>query len=260
MRRRVRAYRRKKTAPLAWREFADQVFWGVCLSLVMAALVGGGWAGYRYIAEAGTLDLREVDVRGAERVGGELADYMRIRAGTTLTELDTERLRRRIEAHPWIRSAEVTRRWPDGLQIHIQEREPVLLHLTRRFYVVDKRGGWIKPYEARDGLDLPVVTGLSPRPVTEAAEALRRLARLVDFWDDPDGPVQVGEVHYLGPQEVWVYPVGEGPRLLLSLEESSWPESRVRLERVISETRRIGVELQSIDLLYPGKAIARRKT
>ncbi len=260
MKRRSSRYARKRRPAVKWREVGRQVFWAGCLTVIVGALSGGIWFTWRQVLESGAIDLREIEVFGARRVGSELGQYLQLGHGTPLSRIDTDVVRMRLEKHPWVRSAEVEKHFPHRLTLRIVEREPALLHLTRRLYVVDTEGVWVKAWEPDDAIDLPVVTGVQPVPVTEATGVLRDLASFVEYWDAPTSPVRVGEVHYAGAGEVWVYPMDHGPLLHLPLDAGLWPQARARLGRVLEEARRIGLELQVIDLLYPDRAVARRKT
>lgn len=258
-RRRRRTYRRSRQSTIPWRDVGRHLFWAGCLTLLVAALGSGGWVGYRSLMVSGLLDVKDIDVYGANRVGPELGAYLQLPERASMLEVDTERLTQRLEKHPWIKNAHVRKRYPNGLALTLEERTPALLHLTRNLYVADTDGVWIKQLDGDEVFDLPVVTGLSPRPVTTAVDTLRSLAAFVQYWEEPAGPVRIGEIHYVGIDAVWVYPMGEGPRFHLPLDPARWDQARARLIRVMNEARSLGLELKVVDLLYPDRVIAQRK-
>jgi cell division septal protein FtsQ len=231
-----------------------------CLSLLVGGFAGGGWFIHKQILKSGALDVTEVAVFGAKRVGDELAAYLQLRPRMPLSEVDTERIEARLARHPWVKAAAVNKDYPHKLVVRLEEREPFLYHLASgAFYVVDREGVWIKEYDEADGFDLPVVTNIAVEPVTAATAALRRVADFITYWDAVSSPVRVGEVHYVNESEVIVYTLSEGPSLHLSLDADQWPALRDRLVRVLEEAKRMGVELRRVDLLYPDRAIALRK-
>ena len=80
---------------------------------------------------------------------------------SNLLALSVGTLRRRIEAHGWIESAEIRREWPSRLQITIKERRPLaILSLPDGLYYADRQGLPFAPAEPPEELDFPVVTGL----------------------------------------------------------------------------------------------------
>lgn len=260
MNRRIRRHNRRNQTPVRWREIGSRLFWAGCLTLLATTFFSGSWFAYERVMASGYLNVREVAVLGARRVGPELADYLQLGMKTPLSRIEPVKIEGRLQKHPWIRTSRVEKDYPGKLVIHIEERDPALFHLASKLFVVDMDGAWIKPYDAADGLDLPVATGVNALPVTAATENLRKLAHFVRYWDQESSPVQIGEVHFLNADEVVVYTLAAGPVLHLPLSQEKWPLAKERLARVLIEAKRIGVQLLSIDLLYPDRAVAQRKT
>lgn len=72
-----------------------------------------------------------------------------------------EEMRERLLDHRWVASAEVERRLPGTLRIHIREHEPVaILALSGTTYLVSSEGVVFKQLGATDPVDLPVITGV----------------------------------------------------------------------------------------------------
>ncbi len=255
---RYRSAARRRAPSPALRVWLQQAFWASCLTLVIAAVAGGCWFAYRQLLASGAIELREIAVHGARRVGSELNQYLQLRPGMPLSWIDEDVVEARIAKHPWVKDVEVERKYPHGLHIRLTEREPALLHLADALYVVDRDGVWVEPAGAE--VDLPVVTGISPKPATQATERLRALARFAGYWDGATSPVRIGELHFVSDNEVVLYPVGKGMRIHLPLAPEAWPMARERLQRVLREAGRLGVSLNVVDLLFPDRVVARRKT
>lgn len=231
-----------------------------CLTLLVGTFAGGGFAAYRQFMRSGAIEVREVEVFGAEHVGSELAGYLRLGKNTPLSAIDTGVVEERLAKHPWVKSAKLEKHYPHKLVVRIEERRPVLLHLADKLYLVDAEGGWIKPLAAGELFDLPVATNVSAEPATAATARLRALAGFVGYWDTPASPLRLGEVRYVSPAEVVVYAAASGTRLHLPLDPGRWPAARERLARVLAEAKKMNLELRSIDLLYPDRAVAERKS
>ena len=257
-----RIHRSARTAerPVDWRALGSRVFWMACLTLLVGSFLGGGFFAYRQLMRSGSIDVREVQVFGAAHVGSELADYLRLGKKTPLSAIDAAVVEARLAKHPWVKRAKLEKHYPHKLVVRIEERTPALLHLADKLYIVDADGDWIKPLADGENFDLPVVTGVIAEPATAATSRLQRLAAFIGYWDAATSPVHVGEVRYVSDAEVIVYTTGNRAQLHLPLDAGRWPLLRERLERVLSEAKKMNLELRSIDLLYPDRAVAERKT
>lgn len=230
-----------------------------CLTVLVGGSLGGLWFAYRSVMRSGAIDVREVAVTGAKHVGPELADYLRLGKRTPLSGIDADQLARRLERHPWVKAAAVEKRYPHKLVLNLVEREPALLHLAGKLYLVDREGAWIKVAAPEDGFDLPVVTGVPLEPVTAATRKLRRLAEFAAYWDAATSPVRIGELRYVNDSEVLVYTLGEATAVSLPLDPAQWAPVRERLGQVMREARKLGLRMKTLDMLYPDRAIAQTK-
>lgn len=93
----------------------------------------------------------------------------------------------RVEAHPLVRSARISRRLPDGLVVEVEERQPVALAATPILEPVDGEGHRLPIDPTRHGLDLPIIASdrmppdgasVFPEEVRELARELQRLRRV----------------------------------------------------------------------------------
>ncbi len=106
-------------------------------------------------------DIRNIEISGTHRLS---PDLIRSLAGlgpeTSLLALRPHRVEQAITAHPWVAKAELTRKWPNRVQISISEREPAALVQLGELYYADRQGNLFKPLTPGDPLDFPVITGL----------------------------------------------------------------------------------------------------
>ncbi|WP_148614696.1 cell division protein FtsQ/DivIB [Nocardioides rubriscoriae] len=90
---------------------------------VLVVLAGGSLFAV-YFSDA--LSVREVDVVGARTISAaDVEAAADVPTGGPLATLDLDAIRLRVQALAEVRSVEVTRKWPDGVLITIQEREAV---------------------------------------------------------------------------------------------------------------------------------------
>ena len=112
--------------------------WAAAISLVVALIVGGVAL---YNSSLFTID--SVVVEGAtELTPAEVIETAALPDGATLIRYPRAEMESRLVAHPWISAAHISRRLPDTLVVHVEERTPAALVDvgTAEFWLVDRTG------------------------------------------------------------------------------------------------------------------------
>lgn len=144
------------------------------LTVVTAALVWGGMALRTWALVSPRFALETVSFTGLERASrGELVKLAGLAPGQNLWTLDTDALERAMLQHPWVRTVEVTRRFPRGVSVEVAEHAPAALAVLGDLYVLDDEGEPFKRVTPGDGLDLPLVTGLERDDYLSDADRVR---------------------------------------------------------------------------------------
>jgi cell division protein FtsQ len=96
-------------------------------ALYALALVLVVYAGTTMIAHSPVFPLRAISVQGnLEHVNrGQIVDALQGRVSGTIFTVDVEAIRSMFQTMPWVRRAEVRRRWPDRLEVSLQEHVPL---------------------------------------------------------------------------------------------------------------------------------------
>lgn len=249
-RRRDPAERKEALAAASGRFFARAL--KVALPLAaLAAVSGGAHAAWKWSTTSSAFALREVKVEGhARATPTDLVRLSGAALGQNLLALDPDALERAIAAHPWVRTASVTRQPPDTLIIRIEEHQPLALLSLGELYLVDAHGEPFKRLQADDAVDLPLVTGVDrdayvadPRGV---AARLREGLSVLAAWNARGarlGPLS--ELRLDGEGLTLVSGAGEEIRLGRADHE----QKLARLERVRAElaARRVQAEVIHLD-------------
>lgn len=180
-----------------------------------AATIWGGVLAYRHATTSEYFALKMVKIEGARRLtSSEVMAAGKIEKGMNLFSVDVEDVARRIESHPWIQDADVTRQLPGTVTVEVLERKAEMLILFDVPYLVDDSGNIFKRWSPDDPIPTPVLSGV-PREqlatdeegvaeVTRAAlslakryraAGLERLAPLSEIYREVDGgfSLTVGE-------------------------------------------------------------------
>lgn len=172
------ARRQRRRRWLAWKPLLVVVL-GVVLGVAAVWLV---WF-------SSVLALEQVRVSGTDTLTSqEVQSVAAVDLGRPLARVDVDAVERRIGALATVRSVEVSRRFPDRLQITVEERVPVaVVTIGDRLRALDRDGvvfgGYGRPPEGLPRVD--VVLGVRPEALGEAATVVatlpRSVARRVDF-------------------------------------------------------------------------------
>ncbi len=92
------------------------------------------------------LALDKVEVEGRDRQSKEsILAALDVQPGMPVLDIDLDAARARLEALPWVRSAEIERRMPDTLFIKIEERRPFAFWQRNGALMLIDRDGMVIP-------------------------------------------------------------------------------------------------------------------
>ncbi len=153
--------------------------------LALVALVAGTiWAVYF----SSVLAVQGVEVDGVQTIpASEIRDAAAVPSGEPLARVDLDRVRSRVESLAVVRSADVTRKWPDHVLITVEERVAIaVVEIGGRIRGMDASGVVFRDYQQAPA-GLPHVrtsTDTRSEALEEAAQVISALpsdlATLVD--------------------------------------------------------------------------------
>lgn len=217
--------------------------------LFFAAALALGYAATLALARLPIFPLRALTVAGPlQEVTPTQIEYAarNALAGNFFT-IDLEAVRTAFEKLPWVRRAEVRRRWPDGIELALEEHVAAARWKQAdgaEARLVNSAG---EVFAAASDTPLPLFVG----PEGAAAEMLARHRELLPLLE-PLGrqPHSLG----LSPRRAWQLRLDDGLLLELGRDEA---KSRVneRLQRFTAAYRQLSGRLQArievVDLRYP---------
>jgi cell division protein FtsQ len=196
--------KRAASSPSVWRvlsRLARPLVWGSGLALL-------GWGvvvTYREIAPLtrAWFQIQEVTVTGTAQVSrAEVLEHLALTSEDTLLSVSASGLAERLESHPWIKHAEISRAFPHTLAVAVTERQPAaVLRGPSLLLLLDEEGQVLSVLRSGEEMDLPLLTGMNAsRLITGEAQARQeaqagiRLAAIVGQdlpgrpeldWSDP---------------------------------------------------------------------------
>lgn len=197
------------------------------------------------------LTVQSIQVTGREHTDPEaLRAALEVARGQSLLHLDLDDMRQRVEALPWVKTANLYRSLPNRLQLHITERQAFALwQYEGKLRLIDRDGVVITTARAKDYPGLPLVVGKGAPD--DAAELESLLAAQPDLAAMVSAAIRVGDrrwnIRFKNNVEA---------QLPQAHPEKAWAEL-ASLER---DHRILERDILHVDLRLPGKLIIRERS
>jgi len=170
-----------------------------------------------------------------------------IKRGTPMIDVDVDEARARLEALPWVKSAEVRRIWPDRIYVRVTERKPVAIWQNGgELAVIDADGHAISGEDVTRFTTLPLVVGKGAE--SAAAALFELLAKQPQLRDHVKAAVRVGERR-------WNLRLDNGVEV--RLPEEGAEAALAELVRLAREQDILSRDIKAIDLRFPDRLIVK---
>lgn len=194
------------------------------------------------------LALENVEVVGRQRQSAaSILAALGVRRGMPMLEIDLAAARARLQALPWIRSADVERQLPDTLFIRLIEREP---------FAFWQRNGALSLID-RDGTVIPTDTlaQYAPRIVLVGDDAPAQAATLIDMLATEPALARRVNAAVLYGSDRWTLRFDTG--VAVALPETAAPAAWHRLAGLETQDHLLERSIATIDLRLPDRMIVR---
>ena len=158
----------------------------------------------------------------------------------------------------WVKDARVTRVWPNRLQIHITEREPVAfvqLPGETELPLIDTDGFILRP-EIQESLNLPILTGVTRQQSDDERRVrVRRLRKLMS--DSGELSAKISEVDASDPDNLKVMQDAGGKAVTLIIGHRYFKRRLEKFRQNADELLRRDPSKTTFDLRIDGSIYAR---
>jgi len=171
-RRRVRKNLYKDSRAKRWKEVKERLFLTfkilltmttVCLLSLICILV------YETLTQSPYFNARLILVEGNHKLSrNEVLQLTHLSPGMNILAVNLSGVRKRLLAHPLIATADVQRKLPDTIHIHIEERIPIARFDFGRGFYLDTRGEIFSYCDQLKRISVPLITGLEISDITSS--------------------------------------------------------------------------------------------
>ncbi len=208
------------------------------------------------------LEIKAITVDGLYHLDKQqVLDLAKVKPGTALHHIVTTVIKEQVEAHPWVKAAEVTRVPFHELRISVSERKPAAIVRTEsQNFLCDEDGYVLSKLGQLDDAALPLVTGIDLQGLLQATESVRHavvsgieLAKVV-------GQSFEGRLQVLADNPSNLVALVQGMRFQFGDEALKEQWDRFRRVKPTLKARNIdgqGRGVSEVDLRYENRIIVR---
>lgn len=212
---------------------------------------------YQYLVSSPYLKLEQVSITGADReLKKELMMISELDSDQSLLTIDIDEIKAKMETHPWIRSADIEKRFPDTLLVVVEKEVPTAVVSMDKLFYMNRWGMLFKEVEHTDNKDYPVVTGIEKNG--KAAESLHFASRILEVLKTAGGAWslnELSEIHFNSDNSVYLYSTSLTAVIKIGSNELALKSDD--LKKVVDHLTRTGRihMVKSIDLNYGNGAV-----
>ncbi len=142
---------------------------------------------------AAGFEVRRITAKGFENANeAEILSALGPVIGSSLLQFDPYAARARVEELGWVRTAAVSRLWPDTVHVSVREREAAAVwQLAGAMHLIDEDGAIIREVDAYEYSNLPLIVGAGAP--ASAAGMLRALRGEAVLWGRAAALIRVGD-------------------------------------------------------------------
>ena len=238
--------------PRRWRSMAAGI-------AVLAGLGGASWGVARIVLDHPRFFLSSVELRGARFAPtSQVEDQFISDRGRSLLRVPLEERRRAIEQIPWVRSAAVTRVFPDRIAVAIEERAPVAFVWTADGLALLDEGGVILDLPPDASFAFPVVRGVSEdQSPAERRIRMELFMAMMNDLDRGEGNLSVGisEADLSDPLDARLVVADASGTVLLHLGNEDFLARYLLYASQIAQWQQKFASVRSVDLRFEGQVV-----
>ena len=185
------------------------------------------------------LTIDQVDITGnSETSQIDILQTIYMTGAQTLPGLDVFAAREAIQAMPWIKSAALTKVYPDRVVVEIEEKKPYAIwQRGQDVLIIDRDGVPIVPYSTTRFTDLPFVVGVGAERA--ASELIDRIEVVPELTPRVRAYIRVAERR-------WDLRLDNG--VTIQLPEIDPIEAAAEVVRMDRETRLLSRDIRAVDM------------
>lgn len=213
---------------------------------------------YQYLITSPQIKLEQVIIKGVdEDIKRELMDLSGLNSDQSLLTVNLNGIKEKIEEHPWVRTADLEKKFPHTLIIRVEKEIPRALVSLDGLFFVNRWGKIFKEAELWDDKDYPIITGI-PLTGEKRDEALKTASLVLDLLESETGTwslKELSEIHINKDGNISLYSLSLPA--VIKMGQGELEVKKEELKKIIAHLNKTGNihMVKAIDLNYRGGAV-----
>jgi len=150
------------------------LFHSIILIIIVPLLIITA-AGYKYIQNLDYFKIQHINISGHKKYGLEkIVSLSKIQGGTSIFSADLRKISQNLESNSWIYKSVVKRKFPNTIEIAIEEYDPIAIVKLDNYYLIDNNGTLFKK-ASKNEMCLPKITGLTNKDLAENSKTAQMI-------------------------------------------------------------------------------------
>lgn len=201
--------------------------------------------------------IQAFEIKGNHQLTNEdILTQAKISKMDNLLDLNLSVVRKRLLAHPWIETAQITRNMPDGLTVEITEHHPeAILKIEDDFFIISNKGVIFKPLTDADPKNLPVITGISfsdiPVADFDASDRFKAVQNVLEMGRSAEALLPNREIKKISvDSEIGLTIYAFEPSLSIQIGYDNYPQKYKNLKHIADHLKdnKLHFQVSAIDL------------
>jgi cell division protein FtsQ len=204
---------------------------------------------YGYLVSSPYVKLEEVIVTGVdEDIKQGMIELSGLNSDSSMLTINLNDIKNKMERHPWVRSAELEKRFPHTLIVKAEKETVTAVVLLDRLFYMNGSGILFKEVEEEEDRDYPLITGISG--IEEVRDnQLKTAAFVLDLFRTETGEWsrdQISELHVSADGDVSLYSISLPTVIRMGRDELE--EKKDDLKRITEHLKKTG-KLQMVKII-----------
>jgi cell division protein FtsQ len=213
---------------------------------------------YQYLITSPYIKLEQVVITGVDKeLKRDIIRMAGLSTDMSLLTINLDKIRRTVEMHPWVRKAELEKKFPHTLMIRVEKEVPRALVAFDTLAYMNRWGKIFKEVEGDEDKDFPVITGVSKND-QDRSERLKLAAGILDLFESETGVLslkEISEIHFSEDGDVSFY--SAGLPVMVRMGDKGLAVKKKELAQLIKHLQKTGRahRVKAIDMNYPDGAV-----
>jgi len=139
-----------------------RMFFKAAAGLAVLCIMSTGFVFiYDFITQCDYFNAKSLTITGNHMFSDkQIISQTDLKKGVNIFSVNLSTVQKRLQAHPWIEEAEISRELPSAITIRIKEHEAVAIVDFGRRFLINNKGEIFKEWSSGDPGILPVINGL----------------------------------------------------------------------------------------------------